>query len=173
MPERPFQEPQPGLSIIYARSQNNCIGNDGGLPWSLPDEYAHFEQTTAGYPILMGRRSYEDHDGAIDGRLNIVLSRNRKLKVPADILLAENLPIGIQLAIEKNLSYFVIGGSELIMEALPKAKTVFETVVHTDIDGDTFLPALDFSDWSSKVLSHHLVDSRHGYAYTIYRHRRP
>ncbi|RLQ23282.1 hypothetical protein DWB85_01635 [Seongchinamella sediminis] len=36
------------IALIYARSQNYCIGRDGQLPWNLPDEYAHFVKATRG-----------------------------------------------------------------------------------------------------------------------------
>jgi len=120
----------------------------------------------------MGRRSYEDHEGAIPKRLNIVATRNQNLKVSPDIRIANNLKACVDLAAEVSQSYFVIGGSGLIVEALPQASVVFETVVDADIDGDTFLPVLDFSDWSTDVVAEHAVDKTHTYAYTIYRHAR-
>ena len=64
------------LSLIYARSENRCIGKDGRIPWRLPDEFKHFKTTTMGKPIIMGRKTYEDHDSALPGRLNIVVTRN-------------------------------------------------------------------------------------------------
>ena len=49
------------LSLIYARSLNHCIGAAGKLPWHLPADYDFFDQTTRGHAIIMGRRTYEDH----------------------------------------------------------------------------------------------------------------
>ena len=62
------------ISLIYARSRNYCIGREGRLPWHLPDEFRFFTDTTMGHPVIMGRRSYEDHNGLLPGRLNIVVT---------------------------------------------------------------------------------------------------
>lgn len=161
-----------GLAIIYARSLNHCIGIDGGLPWSLPDEYAHFNATTVGSPVIMGRRSFEDHEGALPGRLNIVVSRDKEYAVSDDILLASSLAQAIQLAAAAHTTYFVIGGAGLISEALPLADTVFETVIDADIEGDTFLSPMDFSDWSTKLLDEHSIDGQHPFEFQLYRHTR-
>ncbi|MFT7245029.1 MAG: dihydrofolate reductase [Candidatus Azotimanducaceae bacterium] len=166
-----------GLAIIYARSLNHCIGIDGGLPWSLPDEYAHFNATTVGCPVIMGRRSFEDHEGALPDRLNIVLSQDRQYRVfdesvSDDILLASSLAQAIQLAAAAHSIYFVIGGAGLISEALPFANTVFETVVDAQIEGDTFLAPMDFSEWSTKLIDVHSVDSQHQFKFQVYRHSR-
>lgn len=171
-----------GLAIIYARSLNHCIGIDGGLPWSLPDEYAHFNATTVGYPVIMGRRSFEDHEGALPGRLNIVVSRDKNYRIfnesvsnesaSDDVFLASSLVRAVQLAAAARSTYFVIGGAGLISEALPLANTVFETVIDADIKGDTFLSPMDFSEWSTKITSEHSVDAQHQFDFRVYQHTR-
>jgi dihydrofolate reductase len=161
-----------GLALIYARSLNRCIGADGGLPWSLPDEYEHFNQTTRGYPVIMGRRSYEDHDGALPDRLNIVVSRNSQLAVPKGIITATSLSDAIKVAAANNDQYFVIGGAGLLEEALPQANYVFETIVETNIEGDTYLPEFDFARWSTRELIKQQVDTQHDYAFSALLHTR-
>ena len=37
------------LTIIAAVARNGVIGHDGGMPWHLPDELAHFKATTMGH----------------------------------------------------------------------------------------------------------------------------
>ena len=64
------------LAQIYARSENRVIGVDGRIPWRLPDDFKHFKQTTMGCPIIMGRKTYEDHESALPGRLNLLVTRN-------------------------------------------------------------------------------------------------
>ena len=89
------------LSHIYARSENRVIGRDGGIPWRLPDDFAHFKRTTMGRPIIMGRRTYEDHESALPGRLNIVVSRDADYKAADGVVLAPSLEDAIARA--KNL----------------------------------------------------------------------
>ena len=161
-----------GLGLIYARSLNHCIGADGGLPWSLPDEYEHFNQTTQGYPVIMGRRSYEDHDGALPNRLNIVVSQNPALQVSEGIMLASSLEEALKIAAAYNHQYFVIGGAGLLAEALPQADYVYETIVEATIEGDTYLPHFDFSRWDTTELIKHDIDTHHNYAFTALLHTR-
>ena len=71
--------------LIYARSENYCIGREGALPWRLPDEFKHFTGVTMGAAVVMGRKTYEDHCCELPGRLNIVITRQE------DFPLAERL----------------------------------------------------------------------------------
>ncbi len=42
----------------------------------------------------------------------------------------------------------VIGGGQIYAECLPAADRIYLTRVHTEIEGDTYFPALDEADWS-------------------------
>ncbi|MEM6750438.1 MAG: dihydrofolate reductase [Planctomycetota bacterium] len=161
------------LSLIYARSENRVIGAKGGIPWRLPDDFAHFKRTTMGTPILMGRRTYEDHDSALPGRLNIVITRNADYQPAEGVEVAPSLKAALELAAQENDEAFVIGGVGLFADALPRAQTVYETVVHAEVEGDAVLPDFDFATgWATTVLAEHPVDDRHAHAFTVYRHDR-
>ena len=160
------------VSLIYARSRNHCIGKDGAIPWHLPDEFGHFKQTTMGKPIIMGRKTYEDHQSALPGRLNIVISRQPGYRAAEGVLVVDSLDAAVARAERDSEEVFVIGGVQFFVAALPLATTVYETVVDADIDGDAMLPAFDFSDWRTEQMGEHGVDERHAYSYTIYRHCR-
>lgn len=162
------------LSLIYARSENRVIGNAGRIPWRLPDEFKHFKRTTMGHPIIMGRKSYEDHESALPGRLNIVVTSNADYQAAEGVEVVSSLEQAFERAAEDNPDYFVIGGVSLFNAAMPDAAVVYETLVHAEIDGDTTLPAYDFSDdkWTTTVLEKHPVDDRHEYAFTMLRHDR-
>lgn len=160
------------LSLIYARSQNHCIGKAGRIPWHLPDEFAHFKKTTMGKPIIMGRKTYEDHCSALPGRLNIVVTRQPGYQAVEGIVVVNSLQDALQLANKNSDEIFIIGGSSFFSECFASANCVYETVVEADIDGDAFLPEFDFSDWSTELIAEHGQDSRHVYAYKVYVHRR-
>jgi dihydrofolate reductase len=166
------------LSIIYARSNNRCIGRQGKVPWNLPDEYAFFDKTTSGNAIIMGRRTFEDHCSVLPHRLNIVLSsspldfKDSLKEPPGSISRYSSLDDALIAANDFSKHYFVIGGAELIMAALPGATTVYESIIHADIDGDTYIPEIDFADWSSQLVSEHAVDDCHEFAFSIFRRDR-
>jgi dihydrofolate reductase len=157
------------LALIYARSENHCIGKDGRIPWRLPDEFAHFKRTTIGRPIIMGRKTYEDHQSALPGRLNLVVTRDRGYQPAEGVVVAPSLESAIARAEQEHRDggpVFVIGGVGLFQRAFDRASTVYETVVHASIDGDTYLPPFDFTGWTSSVIESHPADERHVYAWT-------
>ena len=160
------------VSLIYARSLNHCIGQAGRIPWHLPDEFAHFKKTTLGKPIIMGRKTYEDHESALPGRRNIVISRQANFKPVEGIEVAHSLEAAIDMAYESCDEIFVIGGVHFFIAAMPLASCVYETVIQADIDGEALLPDFDFSDWNSELIAEHDIDERHAYAYKVYCHTR-
>lgn len=158
------------IALIYARSENRCIGTNGRLPWHLPDESAFFEATTHGKPVIMGRRTYEDHRSLLPARLNIVVTRSAG-SFADGIRCADSLQSALQLAAGHDEA-FVVGGVRLFAEAMPRAERVYETVVHARIDGDTWLPTFDFSRWQSTLLCRHPRDKAHAWAYSTWLRRR-
>jgi dihydrofolate reductase len=44
----------------------------------------------------------------------------------------------------------IIGGATLYVQALPLATRLFLTEVDIDVDGDTFFPSLDRSEWQER-----------------------
>lgn len=159
------------LALIYARTENYCIGRDGGLPWSLPKEYEHFNNTTMGSAVIMGRKTYEDHQCELPGRLNIVITRQDNFALTQKVLRASSLNNALEKAKDAQ-RVFVIGGSDLLREALPLANEVYETVIHTSISGDAFVEPFDFEDWDNNLLCHFTKDEQHQYGYSIYHHLR-
>ncbi len=47
------------LSIIVAASENNAIGKNNQMLWNLPEDMRFFKNTTWGFPVIMGRKSFE------------------------------------------------------------------------------------------------------------------
>ena len=161
------------LSFIYARSENRCIGKDGQIPWRLPDEFAHFKKTTMGKPIIMGRRTYEDHESALPGRLNLVVTKQQDYAVASGVEVAASLDAALERARKESDEFFIVGGVSLFEAAFPIVDRVYETIVHTRIDGgDTFVPKFDFSDFDRTELFRHEADARNAFAFTAYRYDR-
>ena len=49
----------PRIGLIWAEARGGVIGRDGGMPWHVPEDLAHFRATTLGAPVVMGRRTWE------------------------------------------------------------------------------------------------------------------
>ena len=156
------------LTLIYARSENRCIGRGGDLPWRLPDDFRHFKRTTMGHPIVMGRRTFEDHNTALPGRTNIVLT-GRACFAPEGVIVCRSLDDALAPYRGTDEEVFIAGGAKVYEQAFPQADRVYETVVHAVVEGDTRLPPFDFTGWRQQVLEQHPADDRHAHPFTIIR----
>ena len=61
----------------------------------------------------------------------------------------------------------VIGGAQLYRQALPLADTLYLTLVHADIQGDTRFPAWQPGEWRETARSDHEADDRNPHAYSF------
>lgn len=132
------------LALIAAMSENGVIGRENKLPWHLPEDLKHFKKMTMGSPVIMGRKTYDSIGRVLPGRKNIILSRQSNLKIEGATVVAD-----LESALkdcEGAERAFVIGGAELYRLALPKADSVFLTIIHKKFDGDAVFPAIDFEN---------------------------
>ncbi len=145
-------------------AENDVIGDRGGLPWHLPDELARFKALTLGGAVIMGRATWESLPRRpLPERQNIVLTHNE-----------EYLAIGAETArsFEEALAAvagdtaFVIGGASVFEVTLPMADRLEVTCVHGEVEGDTYMPRVDWSRWTLIAESHHPADERHELAFT-------
>ena len=62
--------------------QNGVIGRSNGeMPWHVKEEFQHFKNTTMGFPIIMGRKTFELLGKPLKGRPHLVISRNKNLTI--------------------------------------------------------------------------------------------
>jgi dihydrofolate reductase len=55
--------------------------------------------------------------------------------------------MALQAAAECGDEAMVIGGAELYRQVLPRADTLYLTQIHAGVEGDTFFPELEASEW--------------------------
>jgi len=153
------------VSIIVAASANNVIGVDGGLPWRLPEDLRRFKELTMGKPMIMGRLTYESIGKALPGRRSIILTRQVDYQVEdCDVVTSVDAAIA---AAGDAAELMVIGGGKVYEQLLPMSDRVYLTRVHTDIDGDTFVPELDPIEWRSISKERFPVTADRQYRFTI------
>lgn len=130
------------IHLIAAVAENGIIGKDGGIPWNIPADLAHFKALTLGQTVIMGRRTYESIGRPLPGRQNIVVSST--LQSLEGCSVAGSLQEALELAGETGGEIFVIGGARLYEEALPLAQQLDLTLVAGKPEGDTWFPAVDW-----------------------------
>lgn len=153
------------ISLIVAASENNVIGQDGDLPWRLPDDMAFFRRSTLGHPVIMGRRTWDTLPKPLDQRVNIVLSRQPDLDAEGATLV--QTPEQAIEACNDAEDCFVIGGGEIYRLFLSQAEQVLLTRVHAVVDGDARFPDLDPDQWELASSVDHPADDRHEYPMTF------
>ncbi len=144
------------FGIIACMSANCVIGKDGKLPWRLPEDMKKFREVTIGHPIIMGRKTYESIGKPLPKRLNIVVSRTSapEIRNSHETLDAQlHIVSSLQAALDRALTCWpdkeplVIGGAQLYEAALPLASHLYLTVYEKIIEGDTYFPTTDASEW--------------------------
>ena len=152
-------------SLVVAMDRNRVIGRDNRLPWRLPDDLAYFKRVTMGHPVVMGRRTWESIGKPLPGRTNIVLSSNPDYAAPGCTVVG-SLEAAWRAAGDAD-EVFVIGGTSLFEETLPSAERIHLTEVEAAVEGDTFFPEFDRSQWSEREIARHPADERHDHPFRI------
>ena len=119
------------------------IGADGGIPWHLPEDFAHFKATTLGHTLVMGRATYESIGRPLPGRTTIVVTRDPRWSTDG-VLVAHSLEEALALA---EGDVFVAGGATVYEAALPYADVQLISEVDLEPEGDTFYPPVDQVRW--------------------------
>ena len=155
------------LILIVAASENNAIGKNGQLLWHLPNDLKFFKNTTWGFPVIMGRKTFESVNKPLPGRTNIVITSKPGWGATG-VITVRNLEESIQKAIETNSKQaFIIGGGEIYKQSMDIADKIYITRVHANLDGDTFFPVIDKSKWQLTADELFEKDEKHAYSYSF------
>ena len=133
------------ISIIVAMSKNRVIGVKNSLPWHISEDLKRFKRLTTGYPIIMGRKTFESIGKPLPERRNIVISRNQNLKVQ-DVEVVKSIEDALKICSSENLIY-IIGGEQIYNLAMPYANNIHLTEVNKEVEGDAFFPEFDKKEW--------------------------
>ena len=153
------------ISIVVAISDNGVIGKNGQLPWYLSADLQHFKAITLGKPVIMGRKTYESIGRPLPDRENIILTRDRRLKIQ-DCTIINDLD-QIYLHCKKSSELMIIGGVQLYTKMLPIAQRLLLTEVHANISGDTYFPAFDRRQWTEIERQDFKADAKNQYDYSF------
>jgi dihydrofolate reductase len=123
------------LALIAAVARNRVIGQNGSLPWRIPEDLRRFKQLTIGHAVLMGRRTYESIGRPLPDRRNVVLSSRPVQGVEHYQTFEEALE-----ALRNEPIVFVIGGASLYTRLLESADELYLTLVDQSPEGDTVFP---------------------------------
>ncbi|MCW2785836.1 MAG: dihydrofolate reductase [Marmoricola sp.] len=154
------------VTLVAAVADNGVIGADGGIPWRISADFAHFKALTLGHVLVMGRATYESIGRPLPGRTTIVLTRDPAWTADG-VLVAADLDTALRLAEGIDDEVFVVGGASVYAEALAVADGQVLTEVHLSPVGDTRYPEFDPLAWIETRREPHL-DAEIGYEFVWY-----
>lgn len=128
------------LRSIAAMTHDHVIGNNGKIPWSIPDELSYFRKMTEGATVIMGRKTFESIGRPLKNRRNIVLTQSHDFYFPGIEIIHD-----ISELLKMNIvgPAWVCGGAQIYALLLPACRELYITTVYGEYLGDTFFPEFD------------------------------
>jgi len=158
----------PVLKLIVAYSRNRTIGKGNALPWHLSADLKHFRKTTTGYPVIMGRKTWESIGRPLPGRLNIVVSKT--LTSLDGAIVVNSIAKALEAAAGHDMA-FIIGGANLYEQALGYVDEIVATEIAADFEGDAHFPELDIKEWAEVERQPQQPENGLEFAFVIYRRK--
>ncbi len=166
----------PEIIIIAALAESNrLIGNQGKVPWKIPEDSQRFQRLTMGHTVVMGRTTWQDdvEETPLPNRHNIVVSRSLAHLEPQkhsdsafNLLFTASLQDAIAQS-QQQAKAFMVGGARIYAESLALADTLELTLVVGDFTGDTFFPEYQSLIGTQFQLVHQ--ENQAGFRYETYR----
>jgi dihydrofolate reductase len=141
----------PIFHAIAAMSENRVIGNQGKIPWHLPEDFRWFKHKTMGGTLIMGRKTFESIGKPLPGRKTLVLSRHAFACADVTVLTLETFT-DEYLPHHRGENYWVCGGAQIYEQMLNHCGYLYLTVVKPEADGDAYFPSL------RRVAEYHRLD---------------
>ena len=138
------------MQLIAAVDSNWAIGNKNQLLVQIPLDQKMFRQETFGKVVVMGRKTFESLPGqvALDGRTNIVLTKNPQYKARGAIVVHSLEELDKELQNFDTNQVYVIGGAMVYEELLERCTVAHITKIDYCYQADAYLTNLDESpDW--------------------------
>jgi dihydrofolate reductase len=132
--------------LVAAVADNGVIGDDGTIPWRIPEDLRHFRAVTRGHPVVMGRLTFESIGRPLPERTNIVVTRTPGWSAEG-VTVVGSVEQALALAGEGGQDVMVIGGAQVYAAAMAAADVQVLTEVHQQPAGDTHYPEFDRAEW--------------------------
>lgn len=157
------------LHLIVACSENRVIGRGRKLPWRIPEDLKFFHDETAGQICVLGRICYETWQRVReDGRRPVVITSNRALE-QSGVRVAANLSEALAIAETLPGEICICGGQRIYEEtiALSRPMRLHLTLVHAEVEGDTFFPEWRHLAWR-EISRRESGDANYRYTFSVW-----
>jgi dihydrofolate reductase len=141
------------MKAILAMAKNRVIGNNGKLPWHVPNDFKWFKEFTMGKKLIVGKNTF-DTLPLLKNRECIVLTRPVEgidAYITNQYLVNNNAMTGQMITMEDVESYsefrkdclIVAGGAKTYVKLLPYIKEFYVTYINGTYEGDVFMSSFE------------------------------
>jgi len=160
----------PDITLIAAvAEENRVIGRDLDLPWHLPEDLQRFKRLTTGYPLILGRKTFQSivhqFGGPLPNRRMIVLTRKGLENDYDGVETYSSLDAALE-SVDGEETVFIGGGEDIYRQFLPHADRLELTLVEGEWEGDTYFP--EYEHLIGDVFEPVEVDDRDGFRFVTY-----
>jgi len=120
----------------------------------------NFKAITLGHTIIMGRKTWDSIQRLLPGRTTVIVTRQADFNVEGAVVVGS---IEEAIAATEDDSPFVVGGAEIYRLAMPRVTRIYLTRVLAEIEGDTWMPEIDFSQWKKLESVSHSSDEKNSH----------
>ncbi|MDB5155671.1 MAG: dfrA [Mucilaginibacter sp.] len=145
------------ISIVVAISENHAIGKDNKLLWYLPKDLKHFKDITTGGTVIMGRKTYDSVGKPLPKRRNIIVTRQPITIDGCEVV--NSIEAALDLCRDEE-EVFIVGGAEIYKQAMHLTDRIYLTIVHENIDGDSYFPEIKEDIWKETERADHDPDEK-------------
>jgi dihydrofolate reductase len=141
------------VGLIWAEARGGVIGAEGGMPWHVPEDLAHFKEVTLGAPVVMGRKTWDslpERFRPLAGRENIVVTRQQDWSEEG-----ARRASTVAEAVRGLDRVWIIGGAEIFRQVIGDADRLEVTELDLEVSGDAYAPAktgwrlVDEGEWQT------------------------
>ncbi|PCE13517.1 dihydrofolate reductase [Microbacterium sp. SZ1] len=141
------------VGLVWAQAAGGVIGAEGGMPWNVPEDLAHFKDVTMGAPVIMGRKTWDslpERFRPLPGRENVVITRQQDWSAEG-----AHRSATVADAVRGHDRVWIIGGAEIFRQVIGDADRLEVTELDLDVGGDAFAPStagwrvVDEGEWQT------------------------
>ena len=162
------------MIIIGAMAANHVIGSGDGMPWDVPEEYAHFLRLIEGKTIIIGRRSYEIFGDSLTSAHNVVVSRSGGAgddtgdTASSAAVVVRSIEDALRVARSFGETFFSAGGASIYTQTVPLADTMYLLYIKGQYTGDAYFPEFSEQEWAVEKREDHPR-----FEFVVYRRKSP
>lgn len=137
------------LVAVAAIAENGVIGQDGEVPWTLPEDRRQYRARVADSPVILGRKTFEMMRDDLPGGTQVVLTSQDRTYEESTVTVVHGVEEAIEYLDDQDVeTVYVLGGATVYEAFLPHLDELFLSRVPARPDGDATFPDFDRGEWT-------------------------